>query len=75
MSSLYKSSLCIPMDMLRKARDRTFVYFRKPQPAPDFRALFLTQPENAVSSFRVFCPELLYLLNFRIHTSVKFLVK
>ncbi len=33
----YKSSLCIPEGMLRKARERKFVCLRKPQPAPDFR--------------------------------------
>ena len=33
----YKSSLCNPESMLRKARDRKFVCLRKPQPAPDFR--------------------------------------
>ena len=52
----YKSSLCIPEGMLRKARDRQFVCLRKPQSAPDFRgpaapipplciwALFLPHP-------------------------------
>ncbi len=33
----YKSSLCNPEGMLRKARERKFVCLRKPQPAPDFR--------------------------------------
>ena len=36
----YKSSLCNPEGMLRKARDRKFVCLRKPQPAPDFRGAY-----------------------------------
>ena len=35
----YRSSLCIPKGMLRKAREHKFVCLRKPLPAPGFMGL------------------------------------